>query len=83
MLLELAVNDGPRLRASLNGKGLLSAHLDVSIETDEGPAIFRVAPQPLFRCGSGAASFNCNQHVSRGTDGHYGTLEGCGTERGI
>ena len=35
MLLELAVNDGPRLRASLNGKGLLSAHLNVSNEADE------------------------------------------------
>ena len=35
MLLELAVNDGPSLRASLNGKGFLSAHLNVSIEADE------------------------------------------------
>lgn len=35
MLLELAVNDGPRLRASLNGKGMLSAHLNISMETEE------------------------------------------------
>jgi hypothetical protein len=38
MLLELAVNDGPRLRASLTQKGLLSAHLNVSIGTNENDA---------------------------------------------
>jgi hypothetical protein len=35
MLLELAVNDGPSLRASLNRKGWLSAHLNVTIGADE------------------------------------------------
>jgi len=35
MILELAVNDGPPLRASLNKKGLLSAHLNASIGADE------------------------------------------------
>ena len=38
MLLELVVNDGQPLRASLNRKGLLSAHLNVSIGTDEQDA---------------------------------------------
>ena len=35
MLLELAVNNGPAIRASLNGKGWLSAHLNVSIGIEE------------------------------------------------
>jgi hypothetical protein len=39
MLLKLAVNDGQPLRASLNRKGLLSAHLNVSIGTGEQDAV--------------------------------------------
>jgi hypothetical protein len=35
MLLELAINGGPALRASLDRKGLLSAHLNVKIGADE------------------------------------------------
>jgi hypothetical protein len=38
MLLELAVNDGPSLRASLNRKGLLSAHLNVTIADEKDDA---------------------------------------------
>lgn len=40
MLLELAVNDGQPLRASLNRKGLLSAHLNVSIGRDDAATLF-------------------------------------------
>ncbi len=38
MLLELAVNGGNPLRASLNRKGLLSAHLNVPIAPDKTDA---------------------------------------------
>lgn len=38
ILLELAVNNGPAIRASLNGKGLLSAHLNVSVGTEDRDA---------------------------------------------
>ncbi|HEV2279836.1 MAG TPA: hypothetical protein VGS02_16785 [Acidobacteriaceae bacterium] len=38
MLLEVSVNDGPPVRASLNRTGVLSAHLNVRIGTDETDA---------------------------------------------
>ncbi len=38
MLLQLVVNNGSAIRASLNGKGLLSAHLNVSIGSKKGDA---------------------------------------------